>query len=103
MPLYDYTCQRGHRQELIRPIGTEGVPCPACGGAAIRSHVHHFDVVGPTVDSRGLYRRYTEASAEISYAATKQGVPGPRLWPQTKRRVKQMIAAGEAPYPPRKE
>lgn len=69
MPIYEYDCPAGHRMELVRPIGTEHVQCGPCAdvgvdGVAVRSHIHHFDVVGPTVDTRGMARRFTEASQE---------------------------------------
>jgi hypothetical protein len=109
LPLYDFTCVRSHRTELVRPIGTEWIDCPVCGLTASRSHVHRFDVVGPTVDSRGLYRRFSEASDEIGYATSKleatleRPVQGPQLWQRTKARVKEMQRVGEARYQPRKE
>lgn len=79
MPAYDYTCGAGHVTELVRPIGTDFVACPRCGSDAERSHVHLFDVVGPTVDTRGMARRFSEAMTERDHLAHKieasTGVP----------------------------
>ena len=100
--LYTFNCACGS-QDLVRPLGTEAVLCTVCGSEALRQHVYHFDVVGPTVDTRGLYRRYSEASAEMGYrearheANTGQPVQGPRLWQQSKRRFREMQRVGEAP------
>lgn len=50
-----------------------------------------------------MYRRYTEASAEIDYALTRQEqntgqpAPDPGLWATAKRTAQSMAAAGEAP------
>lgn len=103
MPLFDYTCPRGHVHELVRPLGTEGVPCPTCGQAATRSHVHRFDVRGPTVDTRGMFRRFNEATHELDHAATRieanTGAPvaTPSYYRMARARANAMIAAGEAP------
>lgn len=35
MPIYDFTCPRGHTREALRPVGTESVPC-GCGSIATR-------------------------------------------------------------------
>ena len=102
-PLYDFTCPSGHVNELLRPIGTDDAPCPRCGARARRSQVHRFDVVGPTVDTRGMYRRFCEASDEMGHATQKleaslgRPVQGPRLWQQSKRRWREMQRVGEAP------
>ncbi len=59
--------------------------------------------VGPAVDSRNMFRRYQEASADIDYAATRheqhtgQSVQDPGLWSAAKQTANAMIAAGEAP------
>ena len=38
MPLYPYTCRRGHRSEELAKVGEalEAMPCPACGEQARR-------------------------------------------------------------------
>lgn len=101
MGLFDYRCPDGHVHELVRSSSQEGLPCPTCGKAATRSHVHRFDVVGPTIDSRGMYRRYTEASQEIDHKATRieedRGVTlqTPNLWKAGKARANAMAKAGE--------
>lgn len=93
---------KGHVSELVRPLGTIGVPCPVCGAAAIKSEVHHIDVVGPTVDTRGQFKRMMEASSEIDHAYTKveqdRGVKlqSPSIYSQAKQKAHAMISAGEA-------
>ena len=98
MPLYRFRCSCGLTAERLASMGTEQIQCPVCGSTAAREHVYRFDVVGPTVDTRGKFRRYQEASAEMEYAEQKTGVPAPKIWPLTKRRVKEMNRRFEAPY-----
>ena len=103
MPLFDYRCPDGHTHELVRHRGVEEIPCPTCGKAAVRSHVHRFDVRGPTVDTRGMFRRYQEASAELNHDATAieqstgQPVATPNYYELARARANAMVAAGEAP------
>lgn len=105
MPLYDYTCPDGHTHEFVRPLGTEAVACATCRQEATRSRVHRIDVVGPTVDTRGMYRRFTEATSEMDHAATRveqttgRAVASPPLWQVAKSRAKEMQRRGEARLP----
>lgn len=82
MPAYDYTCGAGHVTELVRPIGTDFVACPRCGSDAERSHVHHTEIIGPTVNTLGMARRFTEAMSERDHAwataEAKTGMPVPK-------------------------
>lgn len=101
MPLYTFRCVDGHVNDLVRPIGTEQVECPRCSLQAWRSRVNRIAIGKPEVDSRGLYRRFTEATAEIDHAATKieqstgTEVQTPSLWKRAKAKVAAMDAAGE--------
>ena len=103
MPIYDFRCSDGHTTEAIRPMSTEAIPC-ACGGEAHRTGVNPgIGIVGPTTDTRGMYRRFTEASAELDYSAqryeqsTGQQAPNTGLWSAAKAQATAMTRAGEAP------
>ena len=99
--LYDYTCGEGHRHELVRPLGTDSVPCPRCGADAERSHIHRFDVVGPTVDTRGQTRRFVEAIGEMEYGFTSEeakdgtSIERPDMWAPVMARTREKIKRGE--------
>ena len=100
MPLYEYSCG-DHTVERVRPIGMEYIQCPECGYPAQRAHVYHTEIVGPTVDTRGMFRRYSEASSEIDYKAsvveynTGAEVRTPNLWAAAKGRAAAITRAGE--------
>lgn len=105
MPLYDFRCPGGHTTEALRPLGTATTAC-ACGAVAERTGVNPgIGIVGPTTDTRGMYRRFREASAEIDYAAARHtqqtGRPAtvPNLWQAAKHEARARVAAGEAPAP----
>lgn len=95
MPLFDYRCEIGHTSELIRPGSVYRVPCDACGGPADRIISGHVAIVGPTTDTRGMYRRFTEASAELNHAGADTVAPS--LWGAAKQQAAAMVQAGEAP------
>jgi hypothetical protein len=104
VPIFDYTCSAGHTAELLRPAQVVGVACPTCARMARRNGVNvGIGVVGPTTDTRGMYRRFTEASAEIDAAATRherdhgQRAALPNLWGIAKTEAAARVAAGEAP------
>lgn len=64
MPLYEFTCKCGTR-ELVRPLGTESVPCVVCDTEAIRWRIYRFGgMLPPSTDVIGLHRRFVEAAAE---------------------------------------
>jgi hypothetical protein len=105
MPLYVFVCPDGHEAELLRPRTVELVSC-ACGQTARRREVNRFGVSGfagtpvGQQDFREDYRRFSEASAETDYAATRieynEGVklPSPPLFQAAKAEAKKMQAAG---------
>lgn len=104
--LYDYTCRQGHTVELVRPLGTDHVSCPICGVIASRSHVHRFDVVGPTVDTRGMVRRFLDASNAREEMIQKAEAAGQRVerpndWAAPKARAEAKMKRGELDYNPR--
>ena len=100
MPLYDYTCPDGHRTELVRPIGTEFAQC-GCGKVAHKSQAHRVRAAQPATDTRGMFRRFTEAATEMDHAYTKvetdRGITleSPPLWKAAKAKAAAMVAAGE--------
>ena len=102
MPLYDYICKDGHAAERLRSAACYEVMCD-CGHVAVRSAVNPVAIGQPLVDTRSMFRRFTEASQEIDHAATAheqntgQAVQTPNLWKSSLKRAKQMVAAGEAP------
>jgi hypothetical protein len=105
VPLYDYgPCSNGHTTEALRRSEVVGIACPVCARMARRTGVNHgIGIVGPTTDTRGMFRRFTEASAEIDHTATRyerdRGVPAPlpNLWQAAKQQAAARVAAGEAP------
>lgn len=101
MPLYEFACGR-HITEAVRPMGTEFIKCPTCDHNAWRTHrPTHFQVVGPTVDTRGMFRRYTEATQEIDHAATTveantgEAAPAMPMWTAAQARAAAFAHAGE--------
>lgn len=104
MPLYVYGCSQGHRTEWIRPVGTSDADCGTCEERHCpRVYQYSVAITQPEVDTRGLFRRFQEASSEMDYAAgrveaaTGQQVESPRLWQHAKARAAAMSRAGENP------
>ena len=103
MPIYAYPCAAcGLITEAVRPLSCVEIAC-ACGAAVRRSAANRVAVAAPAVDTRGMFRRFTEATAEIGHAAerheqaTGQPAPVPDFWGQAQRRAAALVAAGEAP------
>lgn len=102
MPLYRFKCQRNHEIEALRPMSVDQVHC-ACGLPALRQGAYRVATLTPTVDMRGKFRLFQEASAEIDHAAsaveasTGQTVATPNIWHAAKESAKQMQQRGEAP------
>lgn len=102
MALYDFACKFGHTTELIRSQAVHLVDCPVCGGPAVRSEVNRgIGIVGPTTDTRGMFRRFQTATQEMDYAASKieasTGLPvqTPNLWQAAKREHQARVRANE--------
>lgn len=93
MPLYLYGCGDGHRSEALRPVGTESIPCPECGAPTRRVYGYSLALTQPEPDTRGMFRRFSEASQELEH----RGYRGPNLWQRAKRRAEAMVEAGEHP------
>lgn len=92
MPLIDYRCDKGHVTERVifgpRP---GSIACP-CGALAWRQwgRVH---VIPPEVDSRNMFRRFREATAEMEH----RGERGPDLWTAAKTLAQSASRVGENP------
>lgn len=77
--------------------------CVECLEDTERQAAYRVAVTAPEADTRGMFRRYREATAEIDHAVTKveqstgQAVQTPNYWRAAKQRAQSMIAAGEAP------
>lgn len=104
MPLYDYVCGHGHRTESLQRMERDAILCPECQSPAHRLAAYRTAIVTTqAVDSRGLFRRFSEASAELDYAATKveqstgEPVVTPNYWAAAKQQAQAMVSAGEAP------
>ncbi len=102
MPNYEFRCDRGCTSMAVRPIGTEVTPCPTCGARSTRTHrPMPFDVVGPTVDTRGMARRFTEAAAEREHTIqrferdTDSVIQRPNDWAAPLARARAKLAHGE--------
>ena len=93
MPLIDYRCDEGHVTERVifgpRP---GSIACP-CGALAWRQW-SMVNIVPPEVDSRNMFRRFSEASAEMEH----RGEAGPNLWTASKRLAQAAHRAGEIPW-----
>ncbi len=85
MPLYQFTCPVGHTTEKrVTSYSVEVIPC-ACGEAASRASVNRINFggyastkLGEAIDHND-YRRFTEASAEVDYVATKYESEGAKV------------------------
>lgn len=104
MPLYDYRCADGHVSESLQPFTRTTRPCPTCGSVAQRLAAYRTAIVTTQpVDSRGLFRRFSEASAEMEFTASRmeqssgERVVTPNLWAAAKQQAQAMVSAGEAP------
>jgi hypothetical protein len=106
MPLYEFKCSAGHVTEHLVPSDVTDRPCSVtpCDDWSSRQFSSRFGIVGPTTDTRGMFRRYQEATAEIGHAADKMAastgrdIEMPNLWTGAKQRAEAMTAAGENPY-----
>lgn len=102
MPLYTYSHPGCPSFDRVRPIGTDWAECPTCGNDdARRHHINHFDVVGPTVDTRGMSRRFVEAVAEREHiyetAEQRSGmtIERPDDWAIPEARAAEKLRRGE--------
>ena len=103
MPLYVFGCAKVHRTEHLRPVGTTHAECDICGEQAPRVYGYAMALTQPELDTRGMFRRFTEASAEYDdragriEASTGRTVQTPNLWQYAKARAAAEVRAGENP------
>lgn len=87
-------------------MSAETNDCPRCGTAVRRSGANRVAVAQPSVDTRGMFRRFSEATAELDHGYAKveadleRPVRAPDLWREAKATHRAMVAAGEASGPP---
>ncbi len=93
MPLYDFRCSNGHVNEALRPPGQQTIACPLCHELASRIYSRPAAVGHQEWDTRGMFRRFSEASQELEH----QGYAGPSPWRAAKDLARRMEAAGENP------
>lgn len=105
MPLYQFSCPAGHLTEKrVQSYDVQVIAC-ACGEAASRGTVNRINFggyastkLGEAVDHND-YRRFTEASAELDYTATKYESEGaevktPSMFLEAKKLAPKLQAAG---------
>lgn len=93
MPLYVFECpEHGRFEELVRR-GEDEWACPRCLAGCRRAYQYSVALGKPSVDLRGMYRRFSEASAEHA----DKGVDMSGAWPAMKARGRAMDRAGENP------
>lgn len=102
MPIYIYGCSQGHRSERIVPVGTATMACTTCDEQDCgRVYSYTVAITRPEADTRGMFRRYQEASAEMNHTAerieanTGSPVSPPNVWKTARARAQAMTAAGE--------
>jgi hypothetical protein len=93
MAMHDYRCRNGHVDERLLIPAPAFMDCRFCGETAERIAANRVAVTQPEADLRGMYRRFTEASAEMEH----RGESSSGLWQSAKRRAQAQIRAGENP------
>ena len=100
MARYDYRCSANHLTDTFRPMSCDSIECPKCGATANRIISSGASITHKTADTRGLYRRFTEASQEIDHAASQRESAGetvniPNNWAIAKEFSKAVERRGE--------
>ncbi len=105
MPMYEFGCPAGHvTEKRTTDYGLYAITC-ACGLDASRSTVNRINFGGFASTAMGQadlaqdYRRFTEASSEIDYKASRLEAEGSPVKPHTtfkvaKAEARKMAAAG---------
>lgn len=93
MPLYVFECHEHGRVERLCPVGQAESVCAHCALLMPKVYGYSVAITQPEPDTRGIFRRYQEASAELDH----RGVDTSGAWKQAKRTAGAMIAAGESP------
>ncbi len=106
MPIYAFTCHDcGGTFDARAGYDQAYMKCDACGGEAQRESVYRVNFGGFASTPQGKtdftndYRRFTEASSEMDYKATRlesEGAPvaTPKLFKAAKHEARKMAAAG---------
>ena len=105
MPLYLFICEAGHQTEKrVQSYDVQVVTC-GCGLDASRNSVNRINFGGyastnpkEAIDHND-YRRFTEASAEVDYVATRYESEGakvvmPSPYQEAKKLAPKLAAAG---------
>lgn len=106
MPLYDFVCPAGHATERRAGYSVEVVACD-CGQTASRRAVNRIGFSGFAKTPQGKadfyqdYRRFSEASSEMDYKASRYESEGatvttPNFFKAAKEQAAGMVKAGEA-------
>lgn len=98
MPNYTYLCAEGHENDAIRPVGTESMDCPQCGGRAQKRSVYAQAIV----ERERKYHAgdFFEASDMLESKRqefeTREGVsaPPPPLYRMAKAKAQRLISQG---------
>ena len=104
MPLYTFNCPEHGPFDSREPYGTDVVHC-ACGKASGKESVYRINFGGYASTKRGEavdykdYRRFSEASAELDYKASRLESEGanvvtPSYFQEAKKEARKMAAAG---------
>ncbi len=65
----------------------------SCGLVAIREAANRVAITEPSADTRGMFRRFTEASHELAHTT---GSESSNDWQRAKQRAQAITSAGEA-------
>ena len=81
MPIYVYKCERcGFEDEVIQPLGTNGLNCPKCGVGMSKKPTYHSFVYMKGKGGYPSFRRRYLGTAPYTTKATKlKGGPGSKL------------------------
>ena len=93
MAIYVFGCQQGHRTERLVPLGTERAACETCGESCGRVYQYSMAITQPEVDTRGMFRRFDEASQELAH----KGIDTSGAWHASKALAAAHLKAGEHP------
>lgn len=98
MPLYEFGCPAGHvTEKRTTDYGLYVISC-ACGLDAERSKVNRINFGGFTSTPMGQadfhqdYRRFTEATSEIDYKATRLESEGAKVAPSAAFKAAKALA-----------
>ncbi len=113
MPMYTFVCPDHGPWDSREPYGTESIPCrlainsryDICGKASGKESVYRINFGGYASTKKGEavdykdYRRFSEASAELDYKASRLESEGanvvtPSYYQEAKKEARKMAAAG---------